>query len=205
MNYGEFDALIFDCDGTLADSMPVHYLAWSETLARYELEIGEDHFYSMGGFPSWVVVDHIYNMAGRKVTDAEARRISDEKEETFWHRLSEIEPIHTVVEVVNQYHGTKPMAVATGGIHTICRAILSHISILDKFPVIVTSEDVPRGKPYPDIYLEAARQLGVDPKRCLAFEDAEPGIVSATAAGMKVFDVRTVHTPKRHTRPPISA
>jgi beta-phosphoglucomutase family hydrolase len=199
MNCDDFTGLIFDCDGTLADTMPLHYVAWRETLARYHMDFPEDLFYSMGGFPSWIVVEDVAKLNGKRVTDTEARRISDEKEELFWHSISEVQPIHQMSDLVHKYAGIKPIAVATGGIHTICRAILKHINLLDKIPVIVTSEDVPRGKPYPDIYLEAARQLNLAPTTCLAFEDADPGIQSASAAGMQVFDVRTVHTPKRHT------
>ena len=199
MKYAQYDALIFDCDGTLADSMPVHYLAWVEVLGNYGYKLDENLFYDLGGVPSWKVVEHVALKKGEQIEEPKARKIADEKEENFQTRLQEVEPIKIITDIVDTYFETHPMGVATGGVHVICRAILAHIGIAEKLPVVVTSEDVTHGKPKPDIYLEAARQLGVNPKKCLAFEDAVPGIEAASAAGMEVFDVRTVHSPKRWT------
>lgn len=189
-----FEGLIFDCDGTLADSMPPHYIAWIETLNRHGLDMDEDHYYAMGGWPSVTVAEALIKEAGK---DIDPHIISEEKEETFKQKLHLVEPIEPVVQIVKEWHGQIPMAVATGGIREICEQILEFCNLKQYFEIIVTANDVPRPKPAPDVYLRAAELLGVDPTKCRAYEDADPGVESAKAAGMDVVDVRDFHTPKR--------
>jgi HAD superfamily hydrolase (TIGR01509 family) len=112
------------------------------------------------------------------------------KESLFEKLIPQVMPIEPVVEVVRAYDGKLPMAVATGGFRHICHKTLDVLGLRQKFQAIVTAEDVTHGKPAPDIFLEAARQLGVEPTLCLAFEDANLGVHAAEAAGMKVIDVR---------------
>ena len=94
-------------------------------------------------------------------------------------------PIEPVVELVHQFHGAKPLAVASGGTREIVTKILSALGILKKFDAVITTEDYRQGKPAPDPFLEAARRLGVAPERCLVFEDTTAGIAAAKAAGMQ--------------------
>jgi len=112
------------------------------------------------------------------------------KESLFEKLIPQVMPIEPVVNVIREYDGKLPMAVATGGFRHICHKTLDVLGLRHKFKAIVTAEDVTHGKPSPDIFLEAARQLGVDPKLCLAFEDANLGVQAAEAAGMQVVDVR---------------
>lgn len=189
-------AIIFDCDGTLADSMPPHYISWRSTLAGYGIDFSEDLFYDMGGWPTLKVVEFLLERDG---VVADPQRIADEKEAAFEELLHTVRPIDPVVDVVREHHGKIPLGVATGGIPRICHAILDYVGIRECFGTIVTSHDVERSKPFPDIYLEAARRLQVDPTQCLAYEDTDPGIQAAQAAGMQVVDVRTLFQPQRIT------
>jgi beta-phosphoglucomutase family hydrolase len=188
--------IIFDCDGTLADTMPSHYEAWMAILARYELQMSEDRFYALGGWPTRRVADLLIAESGRLI---DAERLSQEKESMFEAMLHLVQPIAPVVDVARQYRGRLPMAVATGAVRPICEVILQQIGVEDHFDTIVSSEDVERHKPAPDVFLEAARRLGVEPRHCRVYEDTDPGIEAARRAGMEWVDVRTFYRPRRVT------
>ena len=190
-------ALIFDCDGTLADTMPAHYVSWTETLRRYGIDFPEDRFYAMGGLPTVQVVEILAAEAG---VDVDAAAVGREKEEAFHEAsLRRVEAIEPVVAVARRHRGMLPMAVATGSERWSAERILGHLGLLEWFEALVPSEEVSNPKPAPDVYVEAARRLGVSPERCRAYEDTDPGIESARAAGMDVVDVRMLHTPRRVT------
>ena len=188
--------IIFDCDGTLADTMPSHYEAWMTVLERHGLEMSEDRFYALGGWPTRKVAELLANESGRAI---DVDRISVEKEDLFHGSLHLVAPIDPVIQVVREFHGRLPMAVATGAVRSVCQRILQHIGIADCFETIVSADDVERHKPAPDIFLEAARRLGVEPTRCRVYEDTDPGIEAARRAGMEYIDVRRLHTPRRVT------
>jgi beta-phosphoglucomutase family hydrolase len=188
--------IIFDCDGTLADTMPLHYEAWLTILNRYGLAMDEDRFYALGGWPTKKVAELLISESGRAIDGA---RLSHEKESLFEDLLHLVRPIAPVLEVVREYQGRLPMAVATGAVLEICEQILAQIGIGGVFDTIVSSEDVERHKPAPDIFLEAARRLGVAPGDCRVYEDTNPGIEAARRAGMEYIDVRDLHTPRRVT------
>lgn len=192
----ELKAIIFDCDGTLADTMPSHYEAWMIVLDRYELAMTEDRFYALGGWPTRKVAELLASEAGRTV---DIGKLSHEKETLFEKFLHEIRAIPPVAEVVRRHQGALPMAVATGAVRPICEQILRQIELHDAFDTIVSSEDVERHKPAPDIFLEAARRLGVAPRHCQVYEDTDPGIEAARRAGMQPIDVRDFYTPRRVT------
>lgn len=192
----ELAGLIFDCDGTLADTMPSHYEAWVAVLDRYGLEMSEDRFYALGGWPTRKVAELLAGEAGRNV---DVERLAMEKEGLFHDNLHLVAPIDPVVQVVREFHGRLPMAVATGAVRSVCERILTHIGIVNCFQAIVSADDVPRHKPSPDVFLEAARRLGVPPTACRVYEDTDPGIEAARRAGMQYIDVRDWHTPRRVT------
>jgi beta-phosphoglucomutase family hydrolase len=189
-------AIIFDCDGTLADTMPAHYEAWVSVLDRYGLKMSEDRFYALGGWPTRRVAELLVAESGRTI---DVERIAHEKERLFREKLNLVEPIDPVVEVVRSYRGKMPIAVATGAVRAICERILHQIGIPNWFDAIVSADDVERHKPAPDIFLEAARRLGVEPRFCLVYEDTDPGIEAARRACMETVDVRNFHTPRRVT------
>jgi beta-phosphoglucomutase-like phosphatase (HAD superfamily) len=174
--------------------MPAHYEAWVATLNRYGMDLDEDEFYALGGWPTFHVADMVIRRAGHS---ADAAALSLEKEAEFELNLHRVQRIAPVVSVAQEHFGRIPLGVATGGTRVICEGVLDSTGLKSLFGAIVTCDDVTRHKPAPDIYVEAARRLNVDPKNCLAYEDTDPGIAAATAAGMDVVDVRTLFRPRR--------
>ena len=192
----EIRGIIFDCDGTLADTMPSHYEAWLTILSRYDLEMSEDRFYALGGWPTMRVAELLIGESGREI---DAQAISHEKEALFETMLHLVRPIEPVIDVVREHHGRLPLAVATGAVWPICEVILQQIGVPHYFDTIVSAEEVERHKPAPDVFLEAARRLGVEPRYCRVYEDTDPGVEAARRAGMQYVDVRTLYTPRRVT------
>ncbi len=183
------NALIFDCDGTLADTMPAHYLAWLEILRPHGVPFPEDRFYSMGGMPTGKILETLFAEVG-KVPDVEG--LTRQKEQAFIAKAGDIRPVEKVVAIARRARGRTPMAVASGGHRHMVELTLRQIGILDWFSVIIAAEDTVRHKPEPDVFLEAARRLGVAPDRCTVYEDTDLGIEAARRAGMHWVDVRTL-------------
>lgn len=181
--------LIFDCDGTLADTMPLHWRAWQVIMARHRFHLPEDRFYSLGGVPSRDILKLLSSEQGLSIDHLAVAR---EKEAEYLPLIAQVEPINAVVAVVRENHGVLPMAVASGGTHRSIETVLGHLGIRHLFQAVVTSEDVARQKPAPDIFLEAARRIGVPPRCCRAYEDTELGLKAIRAAGMQAVDVRTL-------------
>jgi beta-phosphoglucomutase family hydrolase len=186
--------IIFDCDGTLADTMPLHWRAWQTISKRYKLHFPEDRFYSLGGVPS----RDILKMLGEEqkiVLDHLA--VAREKEAEYWPLIAQVEPIHIVADVAHANHGKIPMAVASGGTRHVIEEVLKHLKIRHLFNAVVTSEDVVNQKPAPDIFVEAARRIGVVPQHCRAYEDTDLGMQAIRAAGMEAIDVRHLLAAKK--------
>jgi len=180
-------ALIFDCDGTLADTMPLHWRAWQVVAKRYDLHFPEDRFYSLGGVPSRDILRMLSEEQNRPLDPLVAAK---EKEAAYLPFVGEVREIEAVVSIARANHGKIPMAVASGGILPHITKVLSHLGILNLFQAVVTSEDVKNQKPAPDIFLEAARRLGVEARDCRAYEDTDLGLQAIRAAGMDPVDVR---------------
>ncbi len=178
---GDFAAFIFDCDGTLADTMPTHFRAWQQALGEAVKDFPEALFYSLGGVPTARIVELINERHGYALPVHET---VENKERIFLELSTQIAAIEPVVAIAREWHGRKPLAVASGGHRHIVHSTLKAIGVFQLFEHIVCSEDYLRGKPNPDPFLEAAARLGVPPERCLVFEDTATGIQAATAAGM---------------------
>jgi HAD superfamily hydrolase (TIGR01509 family) len=178
---------IFDCDGTLADSMPVHYGAWADTVRKYGGQIPEALFYSLGGWPSRKMVE-LLNERFRSSLDPET--IANEKEQLYVQRIDTIRPIPEVADFARQVTAFAKVAVASGGILPVVTKTLEAIGFKNFFSVIVTSEQVKQGKPFPDMFLEAASRMGVPPSDCLVLEDSPAGFEAAISAGMDYVVVR---------------
>lgn len=179
---GDFEAYIFDCDGTLADTMPLHYQAWLTALKGYPCEFPEAFFYELGGVPTEKIVEILNERHGCSMP---VRETAAHKDDLFIQMIPQTLPIEPVVELVHQFYGVKPLAVASGGTREIVNKTLDALGLLEKFQAIVTVEDYHRGKPAPDPFLEAARQLGIIPEKCLVFEDTTAGVAAARAANMQ--------------------
>jgi HAD superfamily hydrolase (TIGR01509 family) len=178
----DFDAYIFDCDGTLADTMGLHYEAWKLALKPYGAELSEDLYYAWGGRPTREIVEALNEMQGLAMNEENLVIL---KEDLYHGLISHVQPIESVVALARSMYGKKPMAVASGGGRVSVQKTLASLGLLELFVTVVTSEDYKYGKPAPDPYLEAARRLQVAPAQCLAFEDTEIGSQSARAAGME--------------------
>ena len=189
MNTIEPKGLIFDCDGTLADSMPLHWRAWNTVMLRHRLQFPEERFYAMGGVPSRDILKLLREEQG---IDIDPLAVSREKEDEYLRIMHECTPIHEVVEIARAHHGRIPMAVASGGMQHIICSVLEKLEIRHFFNAVVTSEMVKNQKPAPDIFLEAAHLIGVEPCFCRAYEDTELGMTAIRAAGMEAVDVRTL-------------
>jgi beta-phosphoglucomutase-like phosphatase (HAD superfamily) len=180
-------ALIFDCDGTLADTMPLHWRAWQAVTRRHGLDLAEDRFYSLGGVPSR---DILKILSAEQGVPLDHLAVAREKEAEYLPLIAQVEPVNAVVGIARRHYGKIPMAVASGGTRHIIEQVLQHLGIRHLFNTIVTSEDIIRQKPAPDIFLEAARRLGVPPHLCRAYEDTDLGLEAIRAAGMEAVDVR---------------
>src|SRR5256886_12267474 len=177
----------FDCDGTLADTMPLHWRAWQAVANRHRLHFPEDRFYELGGVPTSDILKMLSQEQGVPIDHI---AVAHEKEAEYLPLIEQVEPVNAVVAVAREHHGKIPMAVASGGTKQIITQVLEHLGIARLFQAIVTSEDVARQKPAPDIFLEAARRIRVPPRLCRAYEDTELGLQAIRAAGMQAVDVR---------------
>jgi HAD superfamily hydrolase (TIGR01509 family) len=178
---GIFAAYLFDCDGTIVDSMPLHYIAWKTTLAEYGCPFPEDLFYAWGGKPVDEIISTLNGMHGLTMPVEE---VGVRKEGMYFELLPQLTAIKEVVEHIDAQHGRIPFAVVSGGRRNSVIRSLIKVNLLDRFQTIVGAEDYVNSKPAPDAFLLAAERLGVAPASCLVFEDTSLGIQAATAAGM---------------------
>jgi HAD superfamily hydrolase (TIGR01509 family) len=183
-----FDAVIFDCDGTLVHSMPLHFEAWCEALSMHGAAniFKEDVFYAMGGRPTKDIVVEINDEYGLKL---DPEKVAFSKREAFLRKLGQLELIDEVAAFAESLRGKLPMAIATGGTRLVIEKTLQAVGVSDLFEEVVTADDVANGKPAPDIFLKAAQMLGVKPERCLVLEDAPAGVMAGQLAGMTVIAI----------------
>jgi beta-phosphoglucomutase family hydrolase len=186
----DFGGYIFDCDGTLADTMPLHFRAWTRLVAELGGSFPEEYFYQLGGKPSVQILELLIDEQGLKVDDLHAA--AHRKEEYFLQMIHEVKPIEPVLRIARQWYGIKPLGVASGGFRRQIETTLDVLGIRSLFKAVVCVEDTVRGKPFADPFLEAARRLDVPPPECVVFEDSPLGVQAAKAAGMEcVFVPRT--------------
>jgi beta-phosphoglucomutase-like phosphatase (HAD superfamily) len=167
--------------------MPLHWRAWQVISQRHGFFFPEDRFYSLGGVPSR---DILKVLSAEQDVRLDPLAVAREKEAEYLPLIAQVEPINAVVGVARENHGRIPMAVASGGTKRVIEQVLDHLDIRHLFQAVVTSEDVVNQKPAPDIFLEAARRLGVQPQCCRAYEDTDLGMRAIRAAGMEAVDVR---------------
>jgi beta-phosphoglucomutase family hydrolase len=179
--------IIFDCDGTLADTMPLHWRAWQAIAARHQIHFPMERFYSLGGVPSR---DILKMLSAEQGLGLDHLAVAREKEAEYLPLIAQVEPINAVVGIARDNFGKIPMAVASGGTSGGIEQVLARLGIRSLFQAVVTSEMVKHQKPAPDIFLEAARRIGVPPHFCRAYEDTDLGMQAIRAAGMEGVDVR---------------
>ena len=178
---GPFKAYLFDCDGTIADSMPLHYVAWNKTLSKWGCEFSEELFYAWGGMPVAEIIATLNKQQGLTMP---VEDVSNLKEALYYEVLPELKAVPEVLEHIEASHGHIPFAVVSGSTRESVTASLKLLGVLDKFDTLVCAGDYTKSKPDPEPFLIAAERLGVAPEDCLVFEDTEMGIQAATAAGM---------------------
>jgi len=167
--------------------MPLHWQAWQVIARRHRLAFTQDRFYSLGGIPSR---DILKVLSAEQGVPLDPLAVAREKEAEYLPLIAQVEPINTVVGVAREHYGKIPLAVASGGTKQSIGQVLDHLDLRHLFQAVVTSEDVVHQKPAPDIFLEAARRLGVPPQYCLAYEDTDMGMRAIRSAGMEAVDVR---------------
>src|SRR4051794_35701036 len=183
------EAVIFDCDGTLADTMPLHYRAWAETLAGTGVEMSEVLFYELGGVGTEEIVRILNARDGTQLPVAETAAAKEQRYELLLPQAPAIRP---VVALARALCGRLPLAVASGGIRRLVNKTVAALDLTHCFQAIKSAEDVADGKPAPDMFLAAAAAMGVPPDRCLVYEDSDLGIEAARRAGMRWVDVRPI-------------
>jgi len=178
---GPFKAYLFDCDGTIADSMPLHYIAWKKALAEWNCDFDEQLFYAWGGMPIAEIIATLNQQRGLRMP---VEIVAREKETFFYELLPHLKAVPEVLEHIEAQHGRIPFAVVSGSTKESVTASLMSLNLLDKFDTFVCAGDYQNSKPHPEAFLLAAARLAVPPKDCLVFEDTDLGIQAATAAGM---------------------
>ncbi len=174
-------ALIFDLDGTIADTMPVHFLAYKNILSGFGIDFTPELFATLAGVPAIATIQKLNEMFGTKMNPEETGRYKESEYEKIMHKMK---PVRPVVELVRKYHRKMPMAIGTGGYRRLAWKTLEIIGLKDNFEILVSGEDVEHPKPHPETFLKCAALMGVEPEICHVFEDGKLGIQAARAAGM---------------------
>jgi len=182
--------LIFDLDGTLADTMPYHFQGWKKACLKYGADIDNNFLRKHTGSPGWIIAREIIKDCGLN-GNVTVEQIMNEKLVEFFRLQHLIKPIEPVTDIVKKYHGRLPMAVGTGGHREAVERTLEITDLRRYFDIVVTANDVNSFKPHPETFLKCAELMGVEPEFVEVFEDADLGIEAAQKAGMKVTDVRS--------------
>ena len=182
--------LIFDLDGTLADTMPYHFAGWKKACDKYGAHIDTAFLRKHTGSPGWFIASEIIKnckLEGKVSVD----EIVEEKLKQFYEVQDQVKAIEPVVDIVRKYHGKLPMAVRTGGHREAVERTLRITGLRDYFDIIITANDVDNFKPHPETFLKCAELMGVEPSMVEVFEDGDLGLEAAVNAGMKPTDVRS--------------
>lgn len=181
------EALIFDCDGTLVETIPSHLKAWEKVFSKYNIPLPLSYFDKFNSYPSWMIVQEITKDTGIAL---DPYRIAEEKEDLLFENMGSVIPIEPVLDYVKAYHGKLPMVVISGGIRKNVIKSLEEIGFASYFDMIIGADDDHPPKTSPDAFSSLAKRLGVLPVSCVVFEDGDIGLESAKRAGMYTVDVR---------------
>jgi len=178
--------LIFDLDGTLADTMPIHYIAWKNAAAKYGIDFSIELFSQLAGIPLYPTVEKLNQIFNKSIDPKELGNLKEAEFERNMHLTPEIK---IVTDLMRENYGKMPIAVGTGGSRRLSLKTLEIIGLQNYFDILVTSEEVTHYKPHPETFLKCAELMGVAPVDCQVFEDGILGIQAAQSAGMMVIDV----------------
>ena len=182
--------LIFDLDGTLADTMPYHFKGWKVACQKFGVEIDTAFLRKHTGSPGWIIADELLKVC-KLNGSVTIEQIMNEKLTEFYNLQHLVKAITPVVDIVKKYYGYLPMSIGTGGHREAVERTLKVTDLRKYFDIIITANDVENFKPHPETFLRCAEMMNVEPEYIEVFEDAELGIEAAIAAGMTVTDVRS--------------
>ena len=185
--YTDVRGLIFDLDGTIVDTMPLHFRAWRYALKAHKIDFTENEFYAFAGMLTHIIIDTLQQRHSRVLPEYDVMQCKDEY---FLRSIDEIRIIESVFSLVRRWFDTVPMGIGTGGRRAIVDRTVDILHIRKYFDAIVTVEDVRNPKPHPDTFIQCADKLGVEPCYCQVFEDGDMGLQAAREAGMIATDVR---------------
>lgn len=185
--------LIFDLDGTLVDSMPIHYEGWRKAAGKFGTDIEPEFLKKFTGSPGWAIAAKILERSGLE-NEVTVEQVMKVKIEEFFRDQHLIKPIEPVIAIAKKYHGILPMAIGTGGVREAVEKTLEMTDLKKYFNIIVTANDVTNHKPHPETFIRCAEMMGIAPGLIEVFEDGELGMEAAISAGMIVTDVRTWYT-----------
>ena len=173
----DVQALIFDCDGTLVDSMPLHMKSWEKAFKFFNIRFDYDYLFSLKGMKELEIIKSYNKKFGTNLNPEET---VNKKHNIYFKNINSVKPIEPIVKIATEYFGKFPLAVVSGSVRDIVRKELEVIGIFHLFNTILTANDTFKPKPAPDIFYEAAKRLNVSPENCLVFEDGDPGLDAAT-------------------------
>ncbi|MGB8802750.1 MAG: HAD family phosphatase [Candidatus Acidiferrales bacterium] len=184
---GNFAALLFDCDGTLADTAELHHYAIAAAAKSFGHDLAKEWYLERVGLSLDQLLKEFKNLCGVQL---HRKDLSPIEEEIYCRNTSMIREIATVASIVRKNAGKLPMAVVSSSTRRMVIATLEALRLTPYFSAVITVEDVENPKPAPDGFLKAAQRLGIDPSRCLVFEDSQHGLDAARSANMTAQDVR---------------
>lgn len=183
----DIQAIIFDCDGTLADTFGAHFRTFQEIFEDYKVTFEAEFYLARLGLSRYQLLEALTEATGTAFDDHD---VATRSAVAFNKHLSAIRPIPYTHDILHRHHGKLKLGVASGGQRNIVTATLKTIGVYDLLDTVVTIEDAGFGKPSPDLYLVAAEKLGVDPRFVQTYEDSDEGVEAARRAGMNVIDIR---------------
>jgi beta-phosphoglucomutase family hydrolase len=179
-------ALIFDLDGTIANTMPNHFTSWRKAVLPYGIDFNADLFLQLTGMPRKATIEKLNEMFGTKMNPDKVGKV---KETHFKTLVDSTEEISVVTDVIRKYHTVMPMSIGTGSTKNGAKKTLEVIGFENYFDIVITSNDILKHKPHPETFLKCAELMGVNPQDCVVFEDGILGMNAAEEAGMMVIDV----------------
>lgn len=184
-----YAALIFDCDGTIADTLPVHFQSWQAAFGSYGATLPEDWYHDRTGSTAAEFIQDFNQTFGYAI---DQQTVDAERQQHFTRLIHQVRAVPAVAAIAQSNYGNVPLAVASNGQRSVVESTIEAIQLRPLFQTIVTLNDVQFGKPAPDLFLLAAERIDAAPADCIVYEDSDLGLEAAHRAGMRSVDVRVL-------------